>query len=891
MDQLSSLRVEHHERPLAVDVDRPRFGWRYDSVRRDLRQEAYRILVEGDEGTVWDTGWTNSSVQQHIEYGGAPLQAGAAYVWKLDVRLDDGTALDAVSGFETAPPAEVWGRARWITIPRATALHEDRRPLPHLRRRITVREPVRRARLYATAGGIFQPWLDGRPLSESHFAPGWTDYRYRVPFHVTDVTEAFDAGEHVLGAVLADGWYSGFLGPFNRRDFWGDTPVFRALLRLDLADGRTEWVGTDSEWEGAFGSVQAADLLHGAVVDTRQELAGWSTGAAVGRWVAAIEHDGPAGRLVPARIEPIAPVAELEPVEIREHLPGTWIVDFGQNLAGRVRLTVDGPAGAIVRIRHAELLDGDGGLYLDNLRGARATDTVILDGAGPVAFEPPFTFHGFRYAEITGLARAPESHEVRAIALSSVPRIAGRFDTGNALVDRLYRNIEWAMRSNFLEVPMDCPQRDERLGWGGDAQAFSATSMLLADVNTFQAKWVDDLFDAQKPNGAFADIAPCVVLEFAEEGAAGYADAGVFVPWNHFRAYGDERILAVAIDGAIAWIEHIRRANPDLVWREQRQADYGDWLAPIETDKALVATAYFARAVQVTGWMAEVLGRESDVARLTELHAGIASAYRAAFLAPDGSAVDGTQTAQVLGLEFGLLEDWQRTIAETALAADVEGRGHLTTGFLAVEHVLPQLTRLGRNDLAHRMLLREETPSWGYQVRRGLTTTGEHWDAWMPDGELRDPWMNSFNHFALGAVARWLHEDVGGIRPAAPGYERIRIEPTPDVALPAVATRIASPRGDIESRWRLTSGGFELEVVVPPNTDAVVVLPGTGAREAGRPAGDAEGVRSIAESDARTTIEVGSGRYRFSTDLSPQSLSSESSAAAQPVPHSEGASA
>ena len=351
MDNLRDLRVEYRDRPLAIDSVRPRFQWRIESNRRDVVQTHYRVTVHDADGERWDSRWVTSNRQSQVQYEGEPLPAGCAFDWRLMVRLADGGELSETGQFETAPPPAVWDRAAWITIPRAKALHEDRRPTPYLRRTFTVPDGVRRARLYATAGGIFQPWLNGEPVATADFAPGWTDYRYRVPFHTYDLKERIGPGSHTIGAILADGWYSGFLGPFNKRDFWGDVPVFRALLRLDHRNGTTEWIATDGDWQGSFGAIQASDMLHGEVYDARFELDKWSAGGDQGRWVPAVGERGPQGVLVPAIIDAAGPVAEIQPISVREVVPGSHIVDFGQNFAGRVRLTANGPAGTIIRMR------------------------------------------------------------------------------------------------------------------------------------------------------------------------------------------------------------------------------------------------------------------------------------------------------------------------------------------------------------------------------------------------------------------------------------------------------------------------------------------------------------------------------------------------------------
>lgn len=871
---IARMSVDEQATPLAVSRARPHFSWAFRNEERDSRQEWFRIRVVrrvpgGDDVEMWDSGRRHSDQQLAIPYDGAALPTASAFEWTLWAGLTRGRLVERRSTFETGPEPADWTHAAWITAPRAHALHEDRRPSPVLRHSFPVMAGLRRARWYATAGGLFQPWLNGHRLSESDFAPGWTDYAHRVPFHSYDLTEHLTPGENVIGAVLADGWYSGFIGPFWKRDVWGPAPVLRGLVLLEYEDGRTEWIATDTRWRAAFGAIQASDLLHGEVYDRRKELGGWSDSSTSDGppWRDAVSAAGPEGVLVPAMVAAPSAVQELAPIAVTASEPGSVIVDFGQNLAGRVRLPLDGSAGTVVRIRHSEILDVDGQLYVDNLRSARATDTVILDGSGPFVYEPTFTYHGFRYAEITAPEGSVDPLGARAIALSSVPEIAGTFSTDIPLVNRLQQNIVWSMLSNTFEVPTDCPQRDERLGWAGDAQVFASTAMFNGALAPFYRKWMCDIADAQKPDGAFADIAPGKVLDFAESGAAGYADAGVSIPWNSYEAYGDAGILEDAIDGMLAWLDYIRRANPDLIWRDQRNSDYGDWLTTDDTDKILVATAHFARAAQIAAKSAAVVGREDDARYCADLHSRIAAAYRAEF----GDRIDPsvrTQTAAVFELEFNLVAPGARESHLQELVRRVEAAGHVTVGFLAIRYLLPLLTEAGRGDLAIDLLLREEPPSWGAQIARGLTTIGEHWSAWDADGKLLDPWMNSFNHVPLGAVGEWMYRSLGGLAASEPGYRSIRVAPIWDD--PRVAGAECwhdSPYGPILVKWNRGPSNWTLLLDVPPGTTTEIAFPAGAVSESGVTLNP-----GAKRSASGSVLTVGSGRYSFTIDNTEETL-------------------
>lgn len=867
MTRIVNPKVEYRTRPLAVGEPRPRFSWQLESEDRGVRQASSRLTVEHGGVTLWDSGTVAGDRTVGIEYGGDPLPAGAVIEWRVEVVLEDGTAPEPVTDrFETAPDSADWGGAGWITLRRTNYQHDDHRQLPVLRRTVPLRGAVARARWHVTAGGLFQPWADGERLSPANLAPGWTDYRFRVPFHTYDVTARCAEGSLTLGAVLADGWYCGNVGPYHLRNFWGRYPVLKAILVLDYVDGSREIVPTDEQWEASFGPILTSDLLQGEVYDARIDLGDWSNGDGEG-WRTAQVQQGPEGRLVPALIDAAGPVDELRPVSITEPTPGSYVVDFGQNFAGHVRLTADGPAGTIVRIRHAEVLNPDGTIYTENLRGARATDTLILSGDGPDEFEPSFTYHGFRYAEITGLPGGPDPASITGIPVSSIPSMTGRFETDSAMVNQLQHNIQWSMFSNFIEVPTDCPSRDERLGWTGDAQIFAPTATFNADLAAFYTKWMDDIDDTKMENGALPDVAPCVVMEWAQEGSSGYAEAGLIVPWTMYLAYGDTRILERHFAAGAAWVDYILERSPDLVWRERRNTDYGDWLAPVETPKDLTSTAYFARSAQLLAKFAEVLGRPDEQGRYTRLAADIAAAFRADFVAPDGTMPAGTQTAYTLALRFDLLLDEQRPVAAAALADDVERRGHITTGFLAVAQLLPLLTEIGRSDLAYRLLLNDEYPSWGHPIKHGATTVWERWDGWRPETGFQDPLMNSFNHFALGSVGEWMYASIAGLAPAEPGYARVAVEPRIGHGVDSAWASTETVHGTVSTSWRVRGDRFELELDIPANVRATVRVPGTDVHELDQPIVGVAGVSEVREDEGEHVIDLGSGRYRLTARL------------------------
>lgn len=846
--QLRDLRTDFRKAALAV-AGRPRLEWVVDSDERDVRLAGRRVQVRvaGTDEPWWDSG-TVLSADTWCSYDGPDLPAECTCTWSVTVDLADGRAVSAEAVFETGPGPDRWEQARWVTARRPRAAPPERCMPPYLRRRIEVGPDLRRARLYATAAGIYQPWVNGRPLSPNGFAPGWTDYHHRVPVHAYDVTDLLGVGPATVGAILADGWYSGFVGPFNKRDLWGETAGFRGLMLLEYAD-RTEWLGTDETWEAGAGEIRGTDLLHGEVIDLRHGRPTWCDPDPGQRWPAAITVEGPGGRLVPAVIDPIEPHQEIEPVSITSPRAGSLLVDLGQNIAGTLSLILDGPAGAMIQIQHAEWLTPDGELFTDNLREARATDTIVLAGDGPRTITPTFTFHGFRYAEIIGPDEVLASAQVRGVALSSVRELTGNLSTDVPLLEKIQHNLRWSLLDNYLEVPMDCPQRDERLGWGGDAQAFAATALVQGGTAPLLDKWTDDMLDAQTADGAFADIAPGGMLAFAIEGAAVYADAGVLVPWDVHEATGDLAILERSFDAGLAWIRYIGARTTGHVWQERRNTDYGDWLGLVETDKSLVSTAYYARVVQVLARGADALGRR-EAADLHTLHREIREAFRGEFVTPSGSLHEPTQAGCTLALAFDLVSTTERETIGADLVADVTERGHLTTGFSSIGHVLPTLSALRRDDLALAVLLRAEPPSLGHQISRGLTTIAEHWNPWgTDDGAWIDPWMNSLNHFCLGSVGAWMHAAIGGLERTAPGYRSVRVAPRSELGVGAADCHVATPYGRLATSWRRTADRFTLDLEVPVGVRAQVHLPEGDRKEAGRAVG--------------AVLDIGSGRYEF----------------------------
>jgi alpha-L-rhamnosidase len=708
----------------------------------------------------------------------------------------------------------------------------------YFRKKFSASKP-KSARVHATALGVYELWLNGKRVGNDYLAPGFTDYRKRLQVQTYDVTDLVKDGDNAVGAILADGWFNGKYFVFGRGDWYGSGPD-RLLVQLEIEqqDGTRVVVGTDATgaaaWKQSAGPIVAADLLDGETYDARRELGDWSSAAFDdAAWTAALPYtDATPRKLVGDVTDQIQKTQELRPTTVTERPGGVFMYDLGQNMVGWTRLRVTGPAGATIQLRFGEVLNRDGSLYTENLRSARATDTYTLRGGGAEeVWEPRFTTHGFRYVELSGdtahLAAKPGGSTLTGIVVQSRLPAAGTFTTSDTLTNQLFSNIVWGQRGNFMSVPTDCPQRDERQGWMGDAQVFARTATLNMDVASFFTKWVRDTRDGQTADGAFSEIAPNPDWN---KGTPAWGDAGVIVPWTVYLAYGDTRILDEQYAAMVAWVEFIRRANPSLLWQKSRGSDYGDWLSiNADTDKEVLATAFFAHSADLVARSARVLGKTDDAAKYAALFDSIKKAFATAYVGADGAIRGDTQTAYALALRFGLVPDAARAGAAKRLADDVAKRGVLTTGFIGVAHLLPALTLAGRTDLAYQLLQNDKYPSWLYSVKKGATTIWERWDGIRENGDFQTPSMNSFNHYSFGSVAEWMYGTVAGIDldEQAPGYKHVLIAPRPGGTLTSASAKLETIHGTVASSWSLSGKVFKLSVTVPANTTASVTLPAT----------------------------------------------------------------
>lgn len=852
--KVARVEIEHLREPMGIGTNRPRLSWMIETDIANWQQAAYEIeLYDADDNSRGTTGRVESAQSVLVDWQFAPLASRERVNVRVRVWGTDGQSSDWSESLSIQVGllyADDW-TARFIT-PDWEEDTSKAQPAPLLRREFDVRAQVKHARLYITALGVYEAQLNGETIGDHVMAPGWTSYHHRLRYQTFDVTNLVHEGRNAFGTMLGDGWFRGRLGfGGGRRNIYGERLALLAQLEITYADGATEKIVSDETWRAATGPILTSDIYDGETYDARLERDAWSNpNYRDDDWKNVRVMDWDFNTLVAPPGPPVRRIELIPPVSILQSPSGRTLVDFGQNLVGRLRLTARGNAGHQITLRHAEVLE-NGELGTRPLRTAKATDRYILRDGGTETWEPRFTFHGFRYAEIENYPGELRAENICAVVIHSDMERTGWFECSDPLLNRLHENVVWSMRGNFFDIPTDCPQRDERLGWTGDLQVFAPTASFLYDTYGFLASWLQDVAAEQKDAQG---IVPAVVpntITGAPLGAAAWGDAAVIVPWVLYQRFGDASILATQFESMCAWVDWISDiAGQARLWNKGFQ--FGDWLDPAapperpgdaRTDSYLVATAYFARSAELVAHAADVLGFTQERVRYRALADEIRRAFNQEYVTPEGRLVSDSQTAYTLAIEFGLLPTVeQRQRAAERLAALVRANGYrIGTGFVGTPLICDALSRTGNVDVAYRLLLERECPSWLYPVTMGATTIWERWDSMLSDGSINPGEMTSFNHYALGAVADWMHRTIGGIVSAEPGYRRITFQPRPGGGITHASARHLTPFGIAECSWKIVNGNFELQVVVPPNTTARVTLPG-----------------SVSE-----TIEIGSGTHRW----------------------------
>ena len=838
-------RIEHHREPIGIGERRPRLSWRISAAPDGWVQRAYRVDIERDG--IRHSHEVESAEQVLVDWPADSLVSRDIVSVAVAVRGEDSTWSEPSEPtvFETG----LLDPQDWIARPvgaiRNENPHSDERRPSLVRTSFDVRDGLVRARLYATAHGVYEAEINGTRVGDDALSPGWTVYGARLRYYTYDVTAALSPGSNAIGAWLGDGWYRGRLGwRGGFRNVYGTDQSFLGQLELTYADGTREIVATDGSWRSAASPIIASGLYDGEDYDAREEQSGWSSpGFDDSGWDVAQERHRDPATLVAPTAPPVRATQELRPVDVLTGPSGSRILDFGQNLVGRVRLRVSGEAGTTITLRTAEVLQ-DGEIYTRPLRAARSTDTYTLAGRDVEEWEPRFTFHGFRYVEVAGwpgdLDADAASGALTARVFHTDLERTGWFESSDPALNRLHENVVWGMRGNFVDIPTDCPQRDERIGWTGDIQVFGPTAATLFDVSGMLSGWLRDVAIEQLPDGTvpwYVPVIPAVDKWTPIRPGAAWGDVATLLPWTLYERFGDVGVLRAQFDSARRWVDLLERlSGPSRLWDTGFQL--GDWLDPAAppedpadalTDRYLVATAYFAKSARTVARMAEVLGREAERVHYDALADEVVEAFTAAYVNADAGMTSDAQTAYALALRFDLITDpVMRDAAAIRLAQLVHDAGNrIATGFVGTPLVSDALSGNGQLDAAYDLLFERGCPSWLYQVAQGATTIWERWDSLLPDGTVNPGQMTSFNHYALGAVADWMHRVIGGLAPETPGYRRIRFAPRPGGGLASASARQLTAYGEASIAWRIEDDLLHVDVRVPIGADAVIALPGT----------------------------------------------------------------
>ncbi len=858
--QVVNLVNEYLVNPIGIDVQKPRLSWQILSDEQNVMQSAYEIRVADSPENlskksrlIWTSGKVTGDNSVNVEYGGLELQSMQRAYWQVRIWDNTGKATEwSIPAFWEMGVLNpgLW-KASWISKANEPETAESK-PAHYYRKEFSLTTKVKSARVYVTSKGLYQLFLNGEKVSTDLFTPGWTTYNKRLQYQVYDVTSMLKE-KNSIGAMVGDGWYRSTIGRNKRENIWyyGDKLALLVQLQINYTDGTSELVTTGKDWKVTKGAIIESDIYNGEIYDARKEMPGWNQpGFDDSKWenVAVVQHSNDI--LLAQRGVPVKAIEEIQPVKSMVTPKGELVFDMGQNMVGWVRLKVKGKKGDQITLKFAEVLDREGNFYTDNLRAAKATLTYILKGENEEIYEPYFTFYGFRFVKLEGFQETPALDQITGVVIYSEIKPTGTFTCSDSLINQLQSNIQWGQKGNFLDVPTDCPQRDERLGWTGDAQVFAPTAAFNFDVSAFYTKWLKDLAADQLADGKVPDVIPDV--RNGRGGSTAWADAALIVPWTMYLSYGDKRILEEQYASMKGWVDYMNgRAGEDFLWTDDKH--YGDWLAfastsssytGATTEKDLIATAYYKYSSGLLAEIAGIIGKTNDAKKYAALSENIKKAFVGEFVTPAGRLISQTQTAYSLAIAFDLLPENLVLAAAKYLAEDVRKMRHLTTGFVGTPLLCKTLSDQGYEELAFLLLNRKEYPSWLYPVTQGATTIWERWDGQKPNGTFQTVGMNSFNHYAYGAIGEWLYTYVAGIRidEQNPGYKHFYLEPHPGGGLNHVAAEHHTMYGKIKSAWKIEGENLRYEVEIPANTTATVILPGK-------------------EKEPQT---LGSGKYSFS---------------------------
>lgn len=826
------LQCENFVSPIGISTDKPRFSWKIRSDARSCAQCSYQIQLASDsifENIIWDSGRVAGDQSQLCEYRGEPLDADTRYYFRVRIEDNHREKSEWVeSMFETGIFDANDFKANFIGSPLDKP--EDSCGL-YFRHGFTVDGEIAHAKVYATALGMYDLHMNGSKVGDAYFAPGFLSYKKHLQVQAYDVTDAIRPGENVIGAIVGAGWYKGDLVWARKRNHYGSKNALFVQLHITYKDGHKQTVMTGEDWQTGLGPITFSELYHGETYDANLADPNWCNTIEGGHYVKCdmVPFDKSVmcmqtGEFVREQ-EIVHPIAKIKTPA------GETVFDFGQNMVGYVRVKVSGSKGDRVRLGFAEVLDKDGNFYTENMRVARNDIIYILSGEGEEVFHPHFTFQGFRYVRVIEFPGFAQSDNFEGVVLDSDMRTTGEFECSNELINRLVKNVSWGFKGNSVDVPTDCPQRDERLGWTGDAQVFIRTASFLRDTRAFYSKWLDDMACDQMDDGRIPNVVPDLINE---GGACGWGDAATICPWTQYLCYGDKRELKKNYPMMKKWVEYIHHvATKGVYWNTGFH--FGDWLALDAkegsyfgaTPNDLTATAYYAYSTLIMSKAAAVLGYSSESANYMRLHNDIVDYFKREFFTPNGRLSVPTQTAHVLALMFDLVPEnaIQRTIDGLVKLIETNGN-HLTTGFLGTPYLCYALSRYGRMDVAIKLLMREEYPSWLYAVKQGATTIWEHWDGIKPDGSFWSPDMNSYNHYAYGCILDWMVEVLAGINidDRITAYKRFTITPQLPNEWDSLKCSYNSLYGKIAISIARNGENLDITLTVPENTTCVFKL-------------------------------------------------------------------
>jgi alpha-L-rhamnosidase len=859
--QISPVRFEHHREPFGIGEASPRLSWTTTTDQPNWVQLGYQLELRDSTGAITSTGIVESRESLLVAWPFAPL--GSRQRVSVRVRVWHTTRNDqsAISEW-TDVEAGLLNQGDWSAQLISPAIEDNRESVPpvHLfRNEFEATFPIRKARLYVTAHGVYDLKINGTPVGDQVLAPGWTSYNHRIRYQTFDVTAQLQEGANAIGAWVGEGWFRGRMTwGAGRRNIWGTQAGLLAQLEIEYEDGSTQTLATDSSWKSSTGGTTSSEIYDGETHDARLEPTGWTKpGFDESTWTPVKSSLFDFSRLIAPMGPPVRRTQTLPVAEIITSPSGKTILDFGQNLVGRLRFTVQGEAGTTITIRHAEVLER-GELGVRPLRKAKATNHYTLRGGSAETWEPRFTFHGFRYAEIGGWPGPLDPSAIEAVVLHSDLAPTGSFECSSELINQMHRNAIWSMRGNFLDVPTDCPQRDERLGWTGDIQVFAPAASFLYDCSGMLASWLKDLAAEQFEHAE--GIPPLVSPDVVSDGrvaATAWGDATVVVPTVLYERFGDIQILRDQYASMKAWVDLVaRRAGGRYLWDSQWQ--FGDWLDPISppddaaatrTDMGLIATAYLAHSSRLVSKIASILGNETDAEAYEALSKKVRAAFAHEYITATGRVASESQTAYGLAIRFDLFASEEQRKRGFERLEHLVHLNHfrIGTGFVGAPLICDALEDAGHTQLAYRMLLETSCPSFLYPVTMGATTIWERWDSMLPNGDINPGEMTSFNHYALGAVVDFLHRRVAGLAPAEPGYRKFSIKPRPGGDLTRASASLETPYGWASSGWTIDGRVFTLNLRIPANASAIVELP-----------------------DGSAPFTVGSGNWSYTAEIQPQ---------------------